>query len=80
MAQLNITLNQEIKRGYPISSIKVSDVMMPGSFNPDHYQIHHRDSSCSGMSIFPVDVVSLSPSHLLESPSFDDKMMEINLK
>ena len=34
----------------------------------------------SRMSIFPVDVGSLSPSYLLESPSFADKMMEINLK
>jgi len=34
----------------------------------------------SQMSIFPVDVGSLSPSYLLKSPSFDAKMMEINLK
>jgi hypothetical protein len=34
----------------------------------------------SKTSIFPVDVESLSPSYLLKSPSFDDKMMEINLK
>lgn len=34
----------------------------------------------SKMSIFPVDVGSLSPSYLLKSPSFDDKTMEINLK
>jgi len=32
------------------------------------------------MSIFPVGVGSLSPSCLLKSPSFGDKMMEINLK
>ena len=34
----------------------------------------------SRMSIFPVDIGSLSPSYILESPSFGDKMMEINLK
>lgn len=34
----------------------------------------------SQMSIFPVDVESLSPSYLLKSPSFGAKMMEINLK
>jgi hypothetical protein len=34
----------------------------------------------SKMSIFPVGVGSLSPSYLLKSPSFDAKMMEINLK
>ena len=34
----------------------------------------------SKRSIFPVDVGSLSPSYLLKSPSFDGKMMEINLK
>ena len=34
----------------------------------------------SQMSIFPVDVGSLSPSYTLKSPSFDDKMMEIDLK
>jgi len=28
----------------------------------------------------PVDVRKLSPSYLLKSPSFDDKMMEMNLK
>lgn len=32
------------------------------------------------MSIFPIDVENLSPSNLLRSPSFDDRMMEINLK
>lgn len=30
--------------------------------------------------IFLVDMGSLSPSYLLKSPSFDGKMMEINLK
>jgi len=34
----------------------------------------------STLSIFPVDVGSLSPSYTLKSPSFDGKMMEINPK
>lgn len=32
------------------------------------------------MRIFIVYMDILSPSNLLRSPSFDDKMMEINLK
>lgn len=32
------------------------------------------------MSIFIVHMDILSPSNLLLSPSFDDRMMEINLK
>ena len=35
-------------------------------------------NSCGEATIFSVDVGSLSPSYLLESPSFDDRMMEIN--
>lgn len=34
----------------------------------------------SKRSIVPVDEGRLSPSYLLKSPSFDDKMMEIKLK